>query len=68
MPQHHFVSRGGYLYGCDFTHIPNLRVASIVRHISAFDAVVLSERVVVIDQDCYSSTAGNGFSCDGKTA
>ena len=62
------VGWDGGLYDCDFNQMLDLYVASPVRHIRDFDAAVLGERAVVVNQHCYGCTAGAGSSCGGATA
>ena len=61
------VSWDGGLYDCDFNQMLDLVVASPVRHIRDFDAAVLSQRTIVVNQHCYGCTAGTGSSCGGAT-
>jgi radical SAM/Cys-rich protein len=59
------VSWEGHLYDCDFNQMLNLKVASKVTHISAYNEEVLQNRDIVINQHCYGCTAGAGSSCQG---
>jgi len=61
------VGWDGGLYDCDFNQMLDMPVASPVQHIRDFDASVLSQRAVVINQHCYGCTAGSGSSCGGAT-
>jgi len=62
------VSWDGYLYDCDFNQMLELKAASAVQHIRDFDANVLLQRNIVVNQHCYGCTAGSGSSCGGATA
>ncbi|MEJ7694107.1 arsenosugar biosynthesis radical SAM (seleno)protein ArsS [Daejeonella sp.] len=55
----------GYLYDCDFNQMLDLKVQSSVRHISDFNAAVLTDRNIIVKQHCYGCTAGSGASCGG---
>lgn len=60
------VSYDGFLYDCDFNQMLDLKVASPVQHISAFDVSKLASRNIVLNQHCYGCTAGAGSSCGGE--
>lgn len=62
------VSWDGFLYDCDFNQMLNLKVASKVQHISAYNEELLQNRNIVINQHCYGCTAGAGSSCQGVVA
>ncbi len=62
------VSWDGWLYDCDFNQMLELKVASKVKHISAYNEAVLNNRNIVISQHCYGCTAGAGSSCQGSVA
>ncbi len=59
------VSWDGWLYDCDFNQMLNLKVASKVQHISAYNEALLQNRNIIINQHCYGCTAGAGSSCQG---
>ncbi len=62
------VGWDGYLYDCDFNQMLELQVAhGAPQHIRDFDAAVLDERDIVLNQHCYGCTAGAGSSCGGET-
>ncbi len=59
----------GYLYDCDFNQMLDLKVdAAMSTHLSDWDAQVLSDRSIVINNHCFGCTAGAGSSCGGATA
>lgn len=59
----------GYLYDCDFNQMLDLKVnTSNSRHLSDWDARVLSDRSIVVNNHCFGCTAGAGSSCGGATA
>lgn len=62
------VSWDGYLYDCDFNQMLDLKVASKIKHISAYNEDVLQNRKIIISQHCYGCTAGAGSSCQGTVA
>ncbi|PQJ75836.1 arsenosugar biosynthesis radical SAM (seleno)protein ArsS [Polaribacter gangjinensis] len=62
------VSWDGFLYDCDFNQMLNLKVASKVQHISAYNEELLQNRNIVINQHCFGCTAGAGSSCQGVVA
>ncbi|MDP5094015.1 MAG: arsenosugar biosynthesis radical SAM protein ArsS [Polaribacter sp.] len=62
------VSWDGWLYDCDFNQMLNLKVASKVQHISAYNEELLQNRNIIINQHCYGCTAGAGSSCQGVVA
>ncbi|TXD48059.1 arsenosugar biosynthesis radical SAM (seleno)protein ArsS [Polaribacter sp. IC073] len=59
------ISWDGWLYDCDFNQMLNLKVASKVKHISAYNEELLQDRNIIINQHCYGCTAGAGSSCQG---
>ncbi len=61
------VGWDGFLYDCDFNQMLDMQVACDAQHISKFDAAVLSERAIRVNQHCYGCTAGTGSSCSGAT-
>ena len=62
------VSWDGWLFDCDFNQMLNLKVASKVNHISAYNEKLLQNRNIIINQHCYGCTAGAGSSCQGVVA
>jgi len=58
----------GFMYDCDFNQMLNLKVNTSSQHISAYQASVLQERNIVVNQHCYGCTAGAGSSCGGAVA
>lgn len=62
------VSWEGYLYDCDFNQMLDLKVASTVQHISAYNEKILQNRTIITSQHCYGCTAGAGSSCQGSVA
>lgn len=60
------VGYDGTLYDCDFNQMLELPVNVSSRHINDFDADVLMQRHIVVDQHCYGCTAGAGSSCGGQ--
>ena len=62
------VSWDGWLYDCDFNQMLNLKVASKIQHIKAYNEKVLQGRKIVVSQHCYGCTAGAGSSCQGTVA
>ena len=62
------VSWDGLLFDCDFNQMLNLKVASKVNHISAYNEKLLQNRNIIINQHCYGCTAGAGSSCQGVVA
>ncbi len=62
------VSWDGFLYDCDFNQMLDLKVASKVQHISAYNETALQNREIIISQHCYGCTAGSGSSCQGVVA
>ena len=58
----------GQLYDCDFNQMLDLNVASSVQHVRDFDAGLLSQRSILVNEHCYGCTAGAGSSCGGTTA
>lgn len=59
------VSWNGDLFDCDFNQMLELPVASNNKTIKEFNATVLHERNIVVNQHCYGCTAGAGSSCQG---
>ena len=62
------ISWDGWLYDCDFNQMLGLKVASNVKHISAYNEELLNDRNIVTSQHCYGCTAGAGSSCQGSVA
>ncbi|HLK97596.1 MAG TPA: DUF3641 domain-containing protein, partial [Hymenobacter sp.] len=62
------VGWDGQLYDCDFNQMLDLNVASSVRHVRDFNADLLSQRTIILNEHCYGCTAGAGSSCGGTTA
>lgn len=60
------VSWDGALYDCDFNQMLEMPVASKIKTIQNFDAAVLNERNIAINQHCFGCTAGSGSSCQGS--
>ena len=57
----------GYLYDCDFNQMLDLRINhGLPDHIKNFNADLLNQREIVINQHCYGCTAGAGSSCGGE--
>lgn len=65
------VSWDGYLYDCDFNQMLDLTVhtggGEKRAHLSDFDAELLGNRTIIVNQHCYGCTAGAGSSCGGET-
>ncbi|MCH2181959.1 MAG: arsenosugar biosynthesis radical SAM protein ArsS [Mariniblastus sp.] len=60
------VSWDGSLFDCDFNQMLELpTVASVPRHINAFDSARLGSRAIVTGRHCFGCTAGAGSSCQG---
>lgn len=59
------ISWDGFIYDCDFNQMLDMKVDCASKHISQFNATILSERNIVINQHCYGCTAGAGSSCGG---
>jgi radical SAM/Cys-rich protein len=60
------VGWDGRLHDCDFNQMLDLGlVCGLPRHISEFDATLLSERLILVGAHCYGCTAGCGSSCQG---
>ena len=62
------VSWDGHLYDCDFNQMLNLKVNSKIKHISDYNAQLLTGRSIITSQHCYGCTAGAGSSCQGSVA
>jgi radical SAM/Cys-rich protein len=63
------ISWDGFIYDCDFNQMLDMNVATKTsRHLSDFNAEILENRNIVINQHCYGCTAGAGSSCGGATA
>jgi radical SAM/Cys-rich protein len=60
------VGWDGILYDCDFNQMLDLPVQSSVQTIADFDASILEQRNIVLNQHCYGCTAGSGSSCGGQ--
>ncbi|MBY0476668.1 MAG: arsenosugar biosynthesis radical SAM protein ArsS [Chitinophagaceae bacterium] len=59
----------GYIYDCDFNQMLEMKVScKESQHLSTFNAEVLSNREIIINQHCYGCTAGMGSSCGGAVA
>ena len=57
----------GFLYDCDFNQMLDLRINhGLPEHIKNFNAELLNQREIVINQHCYGCTAGAGSSCGGE--
>jgi radical SAM/Cys-rich protein len=63
------VGWDGTMYDCDFNQMLGLGLAEgAPGHIGAFDYEALSSREIVINNHCYSCTAGAGSSCQGTVS
>jgi radical SAM/Cys-rich protein len=62
------VSWDGWLHDCDFNQMLDIKVASKVKHIAAYNESLLQDREIVVSQHCYGCTAGAGSSCQGTIA
>lgn len=62
------ISWDGYIYDCDFNQMLDLKVANPVQHINDFDAALINDREIALNQHCYGCTAGAGSSCGGEIA
>lgn len=62
------ISWDGYIYDCDFNQMLDLKIANPIQHIDDFDATVINDRNIVLNQHCYGCTAGAGSSCGGEIA
>lgn len=63
------VGWDGYLYDCDFNQMLDLKLScSNATHLSEYDAAVINQRSIVVNQHCYGCTAGSGSSCGGAVA
>ena len=60
------VGYDGRLYDCDFNQMLEMPVESSRRHISEFDSVDLTSRIIETDRHCFGCTAGAGSSCGGQ--
>jgi radical SAM/Cys-rich protein len=60
------VSWDGFIYDCDFNQMLDLKVANPIQHINDFDASIINDRNIVVNQHCYGCTAGAGSSCAGE--
>ena len=58
----------GYIYDCDFNQMLDLKVDCKSKHLNEFDAAILNQRNIVVNQHCYGCTAGSGSSCGGAVA
>lgn len=58
----------GFIYDCDFNQMLDLKVDCNSQHISNFNAAILNQRSIIINQHCYGCTAGAGSSCGGAVA
>ncbi len=60
------VGWDGYLYDCDFNQMLEMKVApKSCQHIRNYDARLLEERNILLNQHCYGCTASAGSSCGG---
>jgi radical SAM/Cys-rich protein len=62
------VGWDGFLYDCDFNQMLELKVDSMLQHISEWNQDLLSNREIVVKNHCFGCTAGAGSSCGGVTA
>jgi radical SAM/Cys-rich protein len=62
------VGWDGSLYECDFNQMLNLSVQSSSKNIKDFEASLLENRKVCVNDHCYGCTAGAGSSCGGEIA
>lgn len=60
------VGWDGTLYDCDFNQMLDLPVHSSARTIAEYNAELLDQRPIVLNQHCYGCTAGSGSSCGGQ--
>ncbi|HYK76127.1 MAG TPA: DUF3641 domain-containing protein, partial [Daejeonella sp.] len=61
------VGWDGYLYDCDFNQMLDLKIGQDKPlHIKDFDAQLLKNRKIIVNQHCYGCTAGAGSSCGGE--
>ncbi len=59
----------GYIYDCDFNQMLEMKVScKESQHLSTFNAAILGNREIIINQHCYGCTAGMGSSCGGAVA
>lgn len=57
----------GFLYDCDFNQMLGLKIGGMSPiHIKDFDLHQLSDRKIIVSQNCYGCTAGSGSSCQGS--
>ena len=57
----------GFLYDCDFNQMLDLKINhDLPDHIKNFNADLLNQREIIINQHCYGCTAGAGSSCGGE--
>lgn len=62
------VGWDGTLYDCDFNQMLGLAVDhGAPSHLDHFDYDALADREIIINNHCYSCTAGAGSSCQGAT-
>jgi radical SAM/Cys-rich protein len=62
------ISWDGWMYDCDFNQMLELKVDHPKQHIKDFNAQLLQERAIQLNQHCYGCTAGTGSSCQGALA
>ncbi len=62
------ISWDGYIYDCDFNQMLDLKIDNAIQHINDFDAEIINDRSIVLNQHCYGCTAGAGSSCGGEIA
>jgi radical SAM/Cys-rich protein len=63
------VGWDGALFDCDFNQMLEIPVhPEPSRTLQSFDAALLQQREIALNQHCYGCTAGSGSSCGGTTA
>ena len=61
------VGWDGYLYDCDFNQMLEMKVAQPKsQHVKDFDAKLLQQRKIIVNEHCFGCTAGAGSSCGGE--
>lgn len=60
------VGWDGYLFDCDFNQMLDLKLScSEATHLSTYQADLIQQREIIVNQHCYGCTAGAGSSCGG---
>ncbi|MBT5855134.1 radical SAM/Cys-rich domain protein [bacterium] len=62
------ISWDGFLYDCDFNQMLGRPVKGRSQHVNNYDAAILNDREIVLQNHCYGCTAGAGSSCQGTTS